>query len=76
MACSAGVANLVMSFYPDTVVIGGGLGRHPEFFAAVRDQVLARPDRHPTGLTIARSELGDDAGLSGAAAWAEAAGVD
>ncbi len=75
-ACSAGVANLVMSFYPDTVVIGGGLGRDPEFFAAVRDQVFARPARHPVGLTIVCSELGDDAGLSGAAGWAEAAGVD
>ncbi len=65
-----------MSFYPDTVVIGGGLGRHPEFFAALRDQLYARPDRHPSGLTIAYSELGDDAGLAGAAGWAEAADAD
>ena len=26
-ACAAGVSNLVMSFYPSTVVIGGGMGR-------------------------------------------------
>jgi glucokinase len=75
VACAAGVANLVMSFYPDTVVIGGGLGRQPEFFSAVRDQVYARPVRHPAGLTIVCSVLGDDAGLSGAAGWAEATGA-
>jgi glucokinase len=72
VACAVGVANLVMSFYPDTVVIGGGLGRRPEFFTFVLDEVYARWARHPAGLTIVCSELGDDAGLSGAAAWAEA----
>ncbi len=75
VACAAGVANLVMSFYPDTVVIGGGLGRQPEFFTAVLDELYARPARRPGGLNIVRSELGDDAGLSGAAAWAEATGA-
>jgi hypothetical protein len=64
-----------MSFYPDTIVIGGGLGRQPEFFTAMLDEVYARPARHPAGLTIVCSELGDDAGLSGAAAWAEATGA-
>jgi glucokinase len=75
VACAAGVANLVMSFYPDTVVIGGGLGRQPEFFTAMLDEVYSRPARHPAGLAIVCSELGDDAGLSGAAAWAEATGA-
>ncbi len=75
-ACAAGVSNLVMSFYPDTVVIGGGLGRQPEFFAAVRDQVYAHPARRPGALSIVCSELGDDAGLSGAAGWSEATGLD
>ena len=28
-ACAVGVSNLVMSFYPSTVVIGGGLGLRP-----------------------------------------------
>ena len=31
-ACAAGMSNLVMSFYPSTVVVGGGLGRRDGFF--------------------------------------------
>jgi len=72
-ACAAGVSNLVMSFSPSTVVIGGGLGRQEEFFGPVRELVLSRPEHHPPDLTILRAALGDDAGLAGAAAWAEAA---
>ena len=68
-ACAAGVSNLVMSFSPNTVVIGGGLGRQEEFFTALRQSVLGRPGRHPEDLRIVRSALGDDAGLSGAAGW-------
>jgi glucokinase len=68
-ACAAGVSNLVMSFYPSTVVIGGGLGRQEEFFGPLRALVLSRPGHHPDDLTIVRSALGDDAGLAGAAAW-------
>jgi glucokinase len=68
-ACAAGVSNLVMSFYPNTVVIGGGLGRQEKFFGPLRELVLSRPGHHPDDLTIVRSALGDDAGLSGAAAW-------
>jgi glucokinase len=68
-ACAAGVANLVMSFYPSTVVIGGGMGRQDEFFGPLRDMVLQRPGHYPADLAIVRSTLGDDAGLSGAAAW-------
>jgi predicted NBD/HSP70 family sugar kinase len=71
-ACAAGVSNLVMSFYPSTVVIGGGMGRQDAFFCPLRDMVLQRPGHHPADLTIVRSALGDDAGLSGAAAWARA----
>jgi glucokinase len=71
-ACAAGVSTLVMCFYPSTVVIGGGLGRQGEFFGPLRDMVLRRPGRHPDDLAIVCSTLGDDAGLSGAAAWAEA----
>jgi glucokinase len=69
-ACAAGVSSLVMSFYPSTVVIGGGLGRQDEFFGPLRDMVLQRPGHQPADLRIVRSSLGDDAGLSGAAAWA------
>ena len=71
-ACAAGVSNLVMSFSPSTVIIGGGMGRQDAFFGPLRDTVLQRPGHHPSDLTIVRSTLGDDAGLSGAAAWARA----
>jgi glucokinase len=71
-ACAAGVSALVMSFYPSTVVIGGGLGRQDEFFDPLRTMVLQRPGHHPDDLAIVRSALGDDAGLSGAAAWVRA----
>jgi predicted NBD/HSP70 family sugar kinase len=71
-ACAAGISNLVMSFYPSTVVIGGGMGRQDAFFDPLRGMVLQQPGHHPDDLTIVRSTLGDDAGLSGAAAWTRA----
>jgi glucokinase len=71
-ACAAGISDLVMSFYPSTVVIGGGMGRQDEFFGPLRHMVLERPGHHPDDLTIVRSILGDDAGLSGGAAWTRA----
>ena len=71
-ACAAGVSNLVMAFYPSIVVIGGGLGRQPEFFAAVRSTVMDHAAHHPSDLAIVTSKLGDDAGLAGAAGWASA----
>jgi glucokinase len=74
-ACAAGVQSLVMSFCPDTVIVGGGLGRQPDFFAGVRDVVLARPARHPEDLVVLPAALGDDAGLVGAAAWERALGL-
>ncbi len=73
-ASAVGVSNLVMAFYPNTVVIGGGLGRQDEFFGPMRALVLGRPEHHPDDLAIVRSALGDDAGLAGAAAWAVAVG--
>ncbi len=74
-ACAAGVSNLVMAFYPHTVVIGGGLGRRARFFAAVRTQVMDRPAHHPVDLAVVPSALGDDAALMGAAAWLPALGA-
>ena len=73
-AAGAGVASIAHVFSPELIVIGGGLG--------LNDDLLHEPLRAaleaygPQGLTrpirIARAELGDDAGLVGAAAWAEA----
>ncbi len=73
-ACAAGVANLAMSFSPDVVVIGGGLGRQDAFFYAVRTLALERGEHLPADLSILRSALGDDAGLIGAAGWERAFG--
>ncbi len=71
-ACAAGVCNLVMAFAPSTVIVGGGLGRRPEFFDPLREMVLRRNEHRPTDLAVVISALGDDAGLAGAAAWADA----
>jgi glucokinase len=72
---AAGVENLILCFYPERVVIGGGLGRQQEFFTAVRDLVVSRPEHHPLDLAIVPAQCGDDAGLAGAAGWAEAAAL-
>jgi glucokinase len=68
-AGAVAVANLVMTFYPSTVVIGGGMGRQPSYFEAVCALVQRRFDHHLDDLTIVAGSLGDDAGLVGAAAW-------
>ncbi len=73
-ACAAGIENLVMSYYPSLVVIGGGMGCRDDFFHPLREQVLARAEHHPRDLAIVRSALGDDAGLVGAAGWERAFG--
>ena len=74
-ACAVGVSNLVMSFYPSTVVVGGGLGRREEFLGPLRQLVLSRPEHHPADLSIVPAALGDDAGLAGAATWTSATGL-
>jgi glucokinase len=71
-ACAVGIENLIMSFSPTAVVIGGGLGRQEDFFNAVRDHVVGRPEHHPPDLEVLPASCGDDAGLVGAAGWAEA----
>jgi glucokinase len=68
-ACAAGMCNLVMAFAPRAVIVGGGIGRRPEFFDPLRELVLQRKEHRPTELSIALSALGDDAGLAGAAVW-------
>jgi glucokinase len=73
-AAGFGIASLAHVFSPELIVIGGGLGLnddllHPPLLAALEaygPQGLADPIR------IVRAELGDDAGLVGAAGWADA----
>ncbi len=73
-ACAVGVANVVLAFSPDVVVVGGGLGRSAGFFAPVCGLVRSRAAYLPLDLAIVPSALGDDAGLAGAARWDDAVG--
>jgi predicted NBD/HSP70 family sugar kinase len=63
-----------MAFTPNTVIVGGGIGRQPEFFDPLRALVLQREEHRPTALSVVVCALGDDAGLAGAAAWASSTG--
>ena len=75
-ACAIGVANLVMSYSPDTVVVGGGLGTRPEFFDSLRAQILRDRTHQPDDLVVVPAALGDDAGLVGAVRWVAASASD
>jgi glucokinase len=70
-AAAVGLINLVMSFYPSTVVVGGGLGLRDEFFGSLRELCLRRY-QYPGEPRIVQAALGDDAGLVGAAGWVQA----
>lgn len=75
---AVGVANLAYLFAPDVVVLGGGVGRAGE---VLLDPLRRHLDRHgPPGrderIELRTAELGDDAGLVGAAAWREATGKE
>jgi glucokinase len=74
-SAALGVVNLCWLVVPQIVVIGGGLGRNIDLVAPIVRAVL---DEHgpASSLTtrIVIAELGDDAALSGAAAWWSAVG--
>ncbi len=74
-ACAAGVANVVMSYSPSLVVIGGGLGLSEAFFGPMRRLVLRHPWHFPDDFDVVPSLLRDDAGLCGAAHWETRSGV-
>ena len=70
-ACAVGLAHL---FSPQRLIVGGGLGLHaPGLLEALQ---AALGDSGPRGLpapiAVLRAELGDDAGLAGAAGWRDA----
>ncbi len=68
-AAAIGVRNLAFFFTPEVVVIGGGLGLSgPWILDAIRAHLAAHgPPAWSCEVKVA--ELGDDAGLVGAAAW-------
>lgn len=71
-AAGAGVASLAHLFSPELIVIGGGLGLAGDLLYEPLRRALAAdgPREMPEPIRIERAELGDDAGLIGAAGWA------
>ena len=74
-AVLATTVNLSHLFCPDRIVIGGGLGLHaPGLVGAAAEHVRLRGPRGlPAPVQVVTAELGDDAGLAGAAAWSSVA---
>ncbi|MBA3691074.1 MAG: ROK family protein [Actinobacteria bacterium] len=71
-AAGAGLASLAHLFSPELIVIGGGLGLIGDLLYAPLRAALAAggPRDLPKPIRIVRAELGDEAGLIGAAGWA------
>jgi glucokinase len=63
------MANLVNTFNPEMIIIGGGLSKMGDMlFDPIRRTVAERAFPLPTGsVQIVPSQLGDDVGLLGAA---------
>ena len=73
-AAGAGIASLAHLYSPELIVIGGGLGLNDDLLHEPIAAAVAAygPQDLPAPIRIARAELGDDAGLVGAAGWSEA----
>jgi glucokinase len=73
-AAGLGVAGLAHLFSPQLVVVGGGLGLAGEvLYEPVRSALEAHgPQDLPQPIEVVAAELGDDAGLAGAAGWTAA----
>jgi glucokinase len=70
-----GIINTAWCFGPELFIIGGGLGRERELFAPLRERLGQVTPTLAMNLSLVAAELGDDAGLVGAAAWHEALGT-
>ncbi len=75
---AVGVTNLAYLFAPEAVVLGGGVGRAGEVLLEPVRQRLARhgPPGRGEAIEVRPAQLGDDAGLVGAAAWRQAIGKE
>jgi glucokinase len=74
-ACAAaGVVNLAWLFAPQVIVVGGGLGLVGDLLLTpIREALAVRgPPVVDPAIAVVNATLGDDAGLAGAAAWADA----
>ncbi|MFO7961343.1 MAG: ROK family protein [Nitriliruptoraceae bacterium] len=67
------IANVAHLFAPEVVVLGGGMGRDPGLLATVRAGLVEHgPRALQPPIEVRTAELGDDAGLVGAAGWSRA----
>jgi glucokinase len=71
---SIGIINAAWCFGPDLIIVGGGLGRERALFDPVKARVSKVEPTLATNFSLVPAELGDDAGLVGAAAWHRALG--
>ncbi len=71
-AVEAAVWNVLHSFLPARIVLGGGLVEaHPAFFVEAAQAAVSGSRLHPRGAaTIVPAQLGNTAGMVGAARWA------
>jgi glucokinase len=71
-AVAAAVANLAHLVTSEVIVVGGGVGRTGDVLLGPARAVIAEHGPAGADIDVAVAELGDDAGLVGAAAWASA----
>lgn len=73
-AAAIGAVNLAHLFTPEVIVVGGGVGLIGDLVLdPIRELVDARgPRALREPIDVVNAELGDDAGLAGAAAWGRA----
>lgn len=73
-SAALGIVNLCWLVSPQTVVIGGGVGLNGDLILPVVRRVVLEHGPTIEPIDVVNAELGDDAGLVGAAAWWEAIG--
>ncbi|MEQ8717208.1 MAG: ROK family protein [Acidimicrobiales bacterium] len=75
-ASGAGIVNVVHLFGPDVVVVGGGVGLNDDIVLDRLGRILDEigPAEIIGRVALVRAALGDDAALSGGAAWRAAFG--
>jgi glucokinase len=71
---SMAAVNLAHLLVPDIIVLGGGISREGEPFRLAVEQAVVEhgPQCLPVPISVRLAALGDDSGLAGAAAWADA----
>lgn len=73
-AAAIGIVNLCWLVGPQLVAIGGGVGMNGDLVLPLVRQLVLEHGPGVAATKVVNAELGDDAALSGAAAWVEANG--